>query len=993
MAEPNRKPDEDTPKAPQITVRAFVIGLFLTGLFAWMTVWKENTPPHMSLTGTQIPTLPFLFLIIGVLVINPILRLVRFIRRFSAGELLIIFLMGLVSSGISTYGLSAMLVPVISGLSNEDWNTEQYKWNIYVLPFMEEHLFIAEEGTRQAAAKLRETTLELRQARKVYNAARDLQRTRQDDREIQRRYKDLLQAPDTEANRQSREAMRWQVRIVSRSKERAAARWQKYDAAYDLEAVLRTFPERIRTLQETREQESAALVEMQQDSFEQIRTFRRGLPEELRAIPGILYVHGEGFTGYRHRLRRLRRGRKALSELHLAEQALAGADGEELPAVAPNLKRAVELLDSISTIPALDAYREAMEGELDALKREQSEAWKRLRELREQRRLAAMEDFERLDAEIKDVRKGTEARKKQIKAINEELDAKVRAHLEVADRVKLTRDKLAALLAAVNQKDPPPPGAVRSELQAIMQEFRLFDASLQRFLVGDVDWSIWYRPLLFWGIIVLLTYVILMSFNVLIFRQWAHNEKLIYPLAQLPMILAGAKDDGETGNVPPVFRQGLFWGGLAVSLGILVWNYLTGQKIIPNVNPISLEFQMVPYFGGTFLDAVKRTRFVIFFSLIGLTFLIPSRISFSLWIFHIFYILEIWVLVKLGYGVDARSFQADEALKISFCNAQGAGALIVFALVVLYKCREYLFACFFKKSLMRLDDSERRELRVSSATFLVASLGLIIAFTWIMKANIFYSIFFYIMALVVTIGLTRAVAEGGILSLKFDFSPIQLLKAFTGMDKAWTSAKLMAPLWVYQMVLFFDIKTFIAPAMANSLKVRDDLRMSRWRYHVAVMGAIVLAMVVSVGATIILGYHNGANTMRGWNYHHVARSHTFGALKSMIERSPVDDTGMMWWYIAGAVLMVVILISRRHFFWVVHPIGLIMLVNPLLRGYWGSIMIGWLFKTLVSKYGNQQTYVKFRNFFIGLIAGELVATIVGSLLSIKLGGLDRYWWY
>ena len=65
-------------------------------------------------------------------------------------------------------------------------------------------------------------------------------------------------------------------------------------------------------------------------------------------------------------------------------------------------------------------------------------------------------------------------------------------------------------------------------------------------------------------------------------------------------------------------------------------------------------------------------------------------------------------------------------------------------------------------------------------------------------------------------------------------------------------------------------------------------------------------------------------------------------------------------------------------------IGMVMLVNPIMRAYWFSILIGWLAKSLVTKYGNKDTYARIRGLFIGLIVGELFIVVLSMVLSLAL---------
>ncbi|MDP7399267.1 MAG: hypothetical protein QF541_20535, partial [Lentisphaeria bacterium] len=100
--------------------------------------------------------------------------------------------------------------------------------------------------------------------------------------------------------------------------------------------------------------------------------------------------------------------------------------------------------------------------------------------------------------------------------------------------------------------------------------------------------------------------------------------------------------------------------------------------------------------------------------------------------------------------------------------------------------------------------------------------------------------------------------------------------------------------------------------------------------------------------------------------------------------SPIDTTKTSWFFGGGAVAMVALLYFRQMLFWLPHPIGMIMLVNPIMNAYWFSIIIGWLAKVLVTRYGNKDTYRIVRGLFVGLIVGELMiilAALIGSLVT------------
>ena len=90
-----------------ITIRSLILGIIFSALFAILTVVLENRQ-EMLPTGNQVALFPYIMLVFLVIFINPFFRLVRIIKPLSLAELLIIFVMCMVSSGISTFGLTGV---------------------------------------------------------------------------------------------------------------------------------------------------------------------------------------------------------------------------------------------------------------------------------------------------------------------------------------------------------------------------------------------------------------------------------------------------------------------------------------------------------------------------------------------------------------------------------------------------------------------------------------------------------------------------------------------------------------------------------------------------------------------------------------------------------------------------------------------------------------------------------------------------------------------
>jgi hypothetical protein len=893
----------------RITLRALLWGTVLAAVFAALTVYFEHQF-NLVVTATQIAVLPYLAIFAVVLLLNPIVRLLRFIRPFTTAEVMLIFIMTSVAAGIPTFGLASQLVPVMSSLYNRHWNNDQRDWDRHVAPFITGAYFLGGDGLQPAAAAYAQAARALDEAR-VSNAP----------------------------------------------------------------------PERLAELDAALAERRAALQALKTDAGQQVETFRRGLPRGLRAFPGVFKSPHESLAVYRARLWRLYHGQQALRAV-AAAQALAAGAAPDSAAIQAELTTAVTKLATIAASePVLQATLVELNSSWDATNALAVTTDRDLRALQDEHRLADPDRREQLETQI--ARRQRELRNLTFdkRDLTREQDA-VKVELEIVGKAVAVRDELTRLASAAATT---PAAELAPALARAADQFPLFDATVRRFFLGDIPWRIWLQPMLAWGLVILLCYVMLMTFNVLIFRQWAHHERLIYPLAELPMLLAGADAaDPNAGLVPRLFRSPLFWVGFGISAGVLGWNLLGSSGLVPGLPQIKLVVYWQSYLQHSILAGLAPDpRFAIFFTMIGLAFLIPAEISFSLWFFWLLYMVQLLIMVWSGHGVNERSFSSDWYYSFNFRSAEACGALIVFATVVLWKCRHYLLCAFRPRTLATLETVEQRELRWASALFLASSLVLVLVLWLGMGANLWYTLLVYFIVLVLTIGLVRAVTEGGLLGFQAWVSPFHLLRSMVGMDKAWTAPSLFAPLMVFYSIIFLDIKTFIAPAMANTLKIRADLRLERLRFYGAIALGIAVTTVVALATHLMLAYAQGADNMNTWFYTSFP-SGLFDTIAKISKVREVDPSANAWWVAGGAGAMGLLLLGRQFFFWLPHPLGLAMLVNPLMHAYWTSIFLGWLAKRMVTRYGNQQTYGTVRCFFIGLIAGELVLVALSMFFSFLL---------
>ncbi len=926
-------------------------------------------------------------LFLAVIILNPLLRLLRFIRHLTVPELMIVFLMGMVSSGISTFGLSGPLVPIVGSLFNDQWNNEQSAWNLNIEPFINEAYFVSEPGIRDAAAEYREAYLELNRRQRVQDAAAAVDSARKRVARLAAELEALRSSPGKAAVPPDELHARQQSLAEARADQATAEQeWRTLGPGggfSTVSAALADGPAALAAAGAKLDERQAGLRRLEEKAFAKITPYRRGLPDGQRAFPGILPTHEDDSHSYWARWRRLVTGRKALKELVQARAQVTAAGS---PVPSPVARETGDLLNRTAEIlePLADDYRLTVEQQSagaasTSLSNELAKLAETYKELGRVRDNAPAPERRKIESRLHSLRK----QQKRLRATQKELvikTARLRYETMITGLVKDTIDELAAVRATLDAAQPDK-AAVLKELTAIELRFPQFDASLWRFVAGDIPWSHWLGPLGRWCLLIGCTYLALMTLNVLIFRQWSSHEKLVYPLAEIPQLIAATSKDS---SMPKIFRNGLFWLGVLVAAVTLGWNLLCALEldVLTGLMPLDLNNSWTPYIANGPFDALtgKFGRSMVFFTVIGITFMTPKQVSFSLWSFSLFYMFIFLLLTwRLGHEIGGTNM----LYRLNFRTAMGGGALLVFAVVVLYKCRRYLFSAFSPSGMDGLPVDERRELRIASLLFITACLAVILILWLGMGANLGFVVLVCLLTLLVNIAFMRAVAEGGLLGFKSYFNPIHFIRNVFGFDRPWCSATLSAPLLMVYAVLFYDVKALIAPAMATSLKIRQDQRLERLRFHLAIGLGIVLAVLATIVTTLLMSYANGADGMGNW-FHSSLPRYQFSRLSDMVSAPLEASTGNTGWLIAGAVLMAALLFYRCRLFWLPHPIGLLMFVNPLMGAYWFSIFLGWLANALVTRYGSRETYYRVRGFFLGLVVGEMLLALLAALLAWKL---------
>ena len=133
------------------------------------------------------------------------------------------------------------------------------------------------------------------------------------------------------------------------------------------------------------------------------------------------------------------------------------------------------------------------------------------------------------------------------------------------------------------------------------------------------------QPLILWSIYLTVLVFTMLCITVFIRKQWIDHEKLSYPLVHLPIEMT-VKTEGRL-----FFGNRLLWIGTLVAGGICLLNGLS--YLFPFVPSLTLNYKLSAHFTSPPLNAISRMTMYWNPYAIGLAFLIPLDLLFSLLVF------------------------------------------------------------------------------------------------------------------------------------------------------------------------------------------------------------------------------------------------------------------------------------------------------------------------------------------------------------------------
>ncbi len=487
---------------------------------------------------------------------------------------------------------------------------------------------------------------------------------------------------------------------------------------------------------------------------------------------------------------------------------------------------------------------------------------------------------------------------------------------------------------------------------------------------GEIPWELWVRPLLAWSVVVLAVFFAFLCMAGIFRKQWIDNEKLTFPLVQLPLDMVSHQ------RGIAFFADKLTWVGFAIPAIIFGLNGL--HQTFPQVPEVPLRYRLNPYFKARPWRDIYSTTIYGSMAAVGFAYFLPAQLLFSLWAFFIVSRVQDVVASLMGARLDRMPLYPTR-LTIGY---QAAGAYLVLTAYYVRAAMPHLRQVWRRawgKDPQVSDADELLPYRVSVFGLLGATA---VAMYWAMQAGMAPWLAVVEMAVylfLVVVVMARSVAEAGMLMTETSFRPIDMVRMFTTQHRV-GKANLTA-LCFTDAIFTRDLRGCLMSTFLDGLKISDGVQMPRRHLLVPIALGIGTAMLAGSVIQLWLPYQLGATGLYGYAYR-ANPLWTFQHYAPAMETPDIYDYRLPIAFSAGGAAAVLLSIMRMRFWWwPLYPLGYALMGSWTMIVFWFPILVAWLIKSIVIRYFGMKAYMRLRPLFLGLILGEFFMAVFWATLG------------
>ena len=476
--------------------------------------------------------------------------------------------------------------------------------------------------------------------------------------------------------------------------------------------------------------------------------------------------------------------------------------------------------------------------------------------------------------------------------------------------------------------------------------------------------KVWVPVVFGWILLFMVLGFIFLCLNAILRRQWTERERLTYPIIQLPLEMTSATSG--------FFRNKRMWIGFGIAAVISLFNGVS--YLYPAMPSIPVTSRYI-HFNEPPLSYYRGASIAFYPFSIGILFLMPLDVLFSTGFFYALTRNQRALSDAMGWRTSSN---------FPYINEQAVGAFLALCIYLFWVGRQH-FSSVLKSAFKRgakLNDSDE------PLPYHVAVWGLFLGlffFAFLLhRAGMAFwlALMFAALVPITPIITTRIRAEAGIFVHAYHWQqPKYALVTALGTRRL--GARNLTALIVCAFNREYRAQQM--PHQLEAFKISEEANINKRRMFVAILVASMVGLLLSFWIQLHLYYRFGGESGYFCDWTLGEGTEFFGRLRNWIYYpTNTDSMGLLFTGI-GFSTMAILTYLRVKFFWLpLHPLGYAMASNQGLDDLWLPILICFILKWIILKYGGIRSYRNAVPFFLGLAFGDYLMGILWNVLGVML---------
>jgi type IV secretory pathway TrbD component len=360
---------------------------------------------------------------------------------------------------------------------------------------------------------------------------------------------------------------------------------------------------------------------------------------------------------------------------------------------------------------------------------------------------------------------------------------------------------------------------------------------------------------------------------------------------------------------------------------------------------------------------------------LGLCYLVPPDLAFSLIVFDLMWMAQYVLAGHLGWCSNPWG-------GFPYGDQQAAGGLLALLLLILWSDRNYLSQVFRRTLGLQsiLGDDAREALSYRSAV-----IGAVIGFgllTWILLhagMKLWVILVFLLLYFAICLMISRLRAQLGppdhaLLSMM----PNSIMTTLFGTHAlGGSSLGLFALMGTYLR----EQRTNPAPMQLEAMKMAATGLLERRRISLGLVAIVPFSVLCYFWASLDVGYRFGMGTGETSQGALIPAKQYIYQMHSGIQNPAGPEVSGIIAMTVGGVFTAVMMALKYHFaWWPLHPVAYPLALSFTTEYFTLALLVTWLIKSLVLRYGGLRAYRASLPIFLGLLVGGATVSLLERIL-------------